>query len=107
MHSYHAGSMASEWRFLDNSALDTSIHRYFSIRNRILPKLQPIQSPVQSLLGKEGLVAARLANLTLVHHQDPVYRLDGRQPVRNDKRGPAHHDFLDSITNLRFCPAVN
>src|SRR5215470_3496123 len=51
--------------------------------------LQAIQIPVDTPLGQELLVGARLAKLALVHHEDPIGSLDGRKPVGDDDRRAA------------------
>src|SRR5687768_7895086 len=62
-------------------------------------ELQLVEAVVDASLREELLMRSRLAELTLVHDQDPVHALNRRQPVRDGDRRPASHRHLERIAN--------
>jgi len=51
--------------------------------------LELVELPVEAALGEELLVRAALAELALVHHEDGVGALNGREAVRDEDGGAA------------------
>src|SRR4051812_14399483 len=62
-----------------------------------LPELR-----VESASGDQFLVRALLDDATLVHHDEPVHRRDGRQPVRDGDDGLALHELVEVLLDGGF-----
>ena len=64
--------------------------------------LSGIQIVVAALRGIELFVRASLHDLSLLHHQNLVGAADGRQPVRDHKRGAALHEIREPVLDHLF-----
>src|SRR5438309_11201143 len=68
--------------------------------------LQLVELIVNAALGEELLMCADLADLSLVHDDDLVGALNGREPVSNDQGGAALNNAAQSIAYSKLCSCV-
>src|ERR1700683_3719822 len=64
--------------------------------------LQLVKLVVNSALGQKLLVRSHLANLPLVHADDRVGALNGRQPVRDDQRRTPFYHAAERVAHAKF-----
>ena len=64
--------------------------------------LQLIQLVVNAAIGKQLLVGTHFADLSLMHDDDLVRALDGREAVRDDERGASFDHAAEGVANPKF-----
>src|SRR6202034_622469 len=71
---------------------------------RLLLQLQPVERGVAAASAQQLVVAAGLDDQAILDHENAIGMHDGRQPVRDDERGPALAEFADCLLHvaLRF-----
>jgi len=79
-----------------------SVTRSIEPKILLITELQVVNAPIETWLPYQLVVRTVLHDAPRCEHQNGVSMLQGAQPLRNDKRGAAGHEFRESLLNEVF-----
>ena len=76
-------------------------------RNLLILVLQLIELVVDAALREQLLVRAHLADLPLMHNDDLVGALNGREAMRDDQRRSSFNHAVERVAHAKFSFGVD